>query len=82
MLFFSDVRFDGNSIQSLKQNGSGLIPITSPAVSKRLTSTPSILKRGKRRKRRVSHSYKSILCLELLIGNATGIITESLFKNL
>ena len=50
--YILDMRFDGDTIQNLKDNVPALIPISSPIVSKKL-STPPILKRGKR-KRRVS----------------------------
>ena len=50
--YILDMRFDGDTIQNLKDNVPALIPISSPTVSKKL-STPPILKRGKR-KRRVS----------------------------
>lgn len=52
VFYASEVRFDAQTIQDLKENVPAILPVTSPSVSKKV-STPPILKRAKR-KRRVS----------------------------
>lgn len=49
-VLISEYRFDGKAIQSLKEGG-GLIPMTSPLVSK--LSTPPILRKKNRKKQKV-----------------------------
>lgn len=46
----TEVRFGGETIQSLKESVPALVPVSSPVAAKK-PSTPPILKRGKRKRR-------------------------------